>query len=180
MPKDRPSGGAGLPNLFPAWTDRAQLKYMNPAVKRVARYLPTFAIVKHRGRKSGRDYETVVNAYRKGDRLAILLGHGETDWVKNVVAAGEAEVNLLGKDLRITNTRVLPVAGGPPSLAVVCHRGAAAVAAQLAERRREGHRRGSPRQSGERPSLSLLGGRTPPDLGLAVVGSVWRRSGSGS
>ena len=33
---------------------------------RVARFLPTFAAVKHRGRKSGTPYETVVNAYRKG------------------------------------------------------------------------------------------------------------------
>nr|WP_286216668.1 nitroreductase family deazaflavin-dependent oxidoreductase [Mycolicibacterium mageritense] len=133
MPKDRPSGGAGLPNLFPAWTDRAQLKYMNPAVKRVARYLPTFAIVKHRGRKSGKGYETVVNAYRKGDRLAILLGHGETDWVKNVVAAGEAEVNLLGKDLRITNTRVLPVGAQTQGLPWIARLGSRRVGVLVAD-----------------------------------------------
>jgi hypothetical protein len=67
--------------LFPAWVDRIQIKYMNPVVRRVARFLPTFAVVKHRGRKSGRQYETVVNVYRKRRVLAILLGHAKADWV---------------------------------------------------------------------------------------------------
>jgi deazaflavin-dependent oxidoreductase (nitroreductase family) len=94
--------------LFPAWVDRLQIKYMNPVVRRVARFLPTFAVIKHRGRKSGASYETVVNAYRKRGVLAILLGHGNANWVKNVLAAGEADMRLLGRDLRITNPRVLP------------------------------------------------------------------------
>jgi deazaflavin-dependent oxidoreductase (nitroreductase family) len=94
--------------LFPAWVDRLQIKYMNPVVRRVARFLPTFAVIRHRGRKSGASYETVVNAYRKGGVLAILLGHGNANWVKNVLAAGEADMRLLGRDLRITNPRVLP------------------------------------------------------------------------
>ena len=61
----------------------------------------------------------------------------------------------------------------PPGLAVVRHRGAAAVAAQLAERRGPADRRRSARQPGHRPRL------THADLRLAVAGSVWRRSGSG-
>jgi len=94
--------------LFPAWIDRLQIKYVNPVIRRVARFLPTFAVITHRGRKSGASYETVVNAYRKGSVLAILLGHGNANWVKNVVAAGEADMRLLGRDLHITNPRVLP------------------------------------------------------------------------
>ena len=108
MPKDHPNSAPGVPMLFPAWVDRIQLKYMNPAVRRVARFLPTFAVVKHRGRKSGRQYETVVNAYRKRRLLAILLGHGKADWVKNILAAGEADVRVNGRDLRITNPRIVP------------------------------------------------------------------------
>ncbi|RDI50903.1 nitroreductase family deazaflavin-dependent oxidoreductase [Nocardia mexicana] len=106
--KDHPDNAPGLPMLFPAWLDRLQMKYVNPVFKRVGHRLPAFAIVEHRGRRSGRDYETVVNAFRKGGVLAILLGHGKTDWVKNVVAAGEAEVRLSGRTVRITNPRVLP------------------------------------------------------------------------
>jgi deazaflavin-dependent oxidoreductase (nitroreductase family) len=116
MPKDHPNSAPGVPMLFPAWVDRIQVKYVNPAVLRIARFLPTFAVVKHRGRKSGRSYETVVNAYRKRGVLAILLGHGKTDWVKNVVAAGEADVRLLGRDLRIINPRIMPAGTGAEGL----------------------------------------------------------------
>jgi deazaflavin-dependent oxidoreductase (nitroreductase family) len=97
-----------MPVLFPPWLDPVQIKYMNPAVRRIARFLPTFAVVKHRGRKSGKNYETVVNAYRKGSVLAILLGHGNADWVKNLLAAGEADLQLSGHDIHITNLRVTP------------------------------------------------------------------------
>jgi len=106
--KDHPNNSPGMPMLFPAWLDRWQMKYMNPVARRLARYLPTFTVVKHRGRKSGTSYEAVVNAYRKGKVLAILLGHGNTDWVKNVLAAGEADLQVQGRDVHITNPRVLP------------------------------------------------------------------------
>ena len=106
--KEHPNNAPGLPMLFPAWLDRWQIKYMNPVMRRIARYLPTFAVVKHRGRKSGNSYETVVNAYRKGSVLAVLLGHGKADWVKNVLAAGEAELQVQGRDVHLINLRVLP------------------------------------------------------------------------
>ena len=106
--KNHPNNAPGLPMLFPAWLDRWQMKYMNPVVRRVARFLPTFAVVKHRGRKSGTPFETVVNAYRKGNVLAVLLGHGNTDWVQNVLAAGEADLKIHRREVHITNPRVLP------------------------------------------------------------------------
>ncbi|HEY1841285.1 MAG TPA: nitroreductase family deazaflavin-dependent oxidoreductase [Mycobacterium sp.] len=124
--KDHPNNAPGLPMLFPAWVDRLQMKYMNPAMRRMARYLPTFTVVKHHGRKSGRPYETVVNAYRKGGLLAVLLGHGNTDWVKNVLAAGEADLQVSGRHVHITSPRVLPAGGdgkGLPLLArIAVHR----------------------------------------------------------
>jgi deazaflavin-dependent oxidoreductase (nitroreductase family) len=106
--KDHPNDAPGVPMLFPPWLESLQIKYINPAIRPVARYLPTFAIVKHRGRTSGKDYETLVNAYCKGHVLAIGLAHGKTNWVKNVLAAGEADVHLFRRDVHITNPRVLP------------------------------------------------------------------------
>jgi hypothetical protein len=47
-------------------------------------------------------------AVRKGNVLAIGLAHGKTNWVKNVLAAGEADVHFIRKDVHITNPRVLP------------------------------------------------------------------------
>ena len=65
-------------------------------------------MIKHRGRTSGKEYQTIVTAYRKGNVLAIGLVHGKTDWVKNVLAAGEADLHFIRKDVHITNPRVLP------------------------------------------------------------------------
>lgn len=105
-----------LPVVFPPWLDRLQIKYMNPVVKRIARYLPGTSVITHRGRKSGKQYETVVTSYRKGNQLAIALGHGKADWVKNVLAAGEADVRILRHQVHITNPRILPVGTADSSL----------------------------------------------------------------
>lgn len=100
---------SNLPAVFPPWLDRLQVKYMNPVVKPLARYLPGASVIKHRGRKSGKPYETVVTTYRKANVLAVALGHGKADWVKNVMAAGEADVRLFRREVHLTNPRILPV-----------------------------------------------------------------------
>lgn len=94
--------------MFPPWFERIQIKYINPALKPIARYLPGTATITHRGRKSGKPYQTIVTAYRKGNVLAIALGHGKTDWVKNVLAAGEADVQFTRRTVHVTNARILP------------------------------------------------------------------------
>lgn len=107
--KDHPNNAPGTPMVFPPWFERFQIKYFNPAVKPLVRFLPGTATIKHRGRTSGKPYETIVTPYRKGNVLAIALGHGKTNWVKNVLAAGEADVQLSrNKVVHITNPRILP------------------------------------------------------------------------
>lgn len=113
---DRPNSAPGVPMIFPPWLERFQVKYFNPAVRPFARYLPGFSVIKHRGRKSGKEYETIVTAYRKGKVLAIVLGHGKTDWVKNVMAAGEADVHFIRKHVHITNPRIVPAGGDSAGL----------------------------------------------------------------
>jgi hypothetical protein len=44
----------------------------------------------------------------------ILRGHGKTDWVKNRRLV--ADVRLFGRDLRITNPRVVPAGTGAEGL----------------------------------------------------------------
>ncbi len=94
--------------IFPPWLERFQVKYFNPAIRPFARYLPGMATITHRGRKSGKPYETIVTAYRKGNVLTIVLGHGKTDWVKNVLAAGEADVRFIRSTVHLTNPRIVP------------------------------------------------------------------------
>ena len=117
---DHPNNAPGVPMIFPPWLDRFQVKYFNPMIKPFARYLPGMATIKHRGRKSGKQYETIVTAFREGNVLAIVLGHGKTDWVKNVLAAGEADVHFARSDVHLTNPRIVPAgsdAEGLPRLA---------------------------------------------------------------
>ncbi|KAA1249765.1 nitroreductase family deazaflavin-dependent oxidoreductase [Mycobacterium simiae] len=106
--KDHPNNAPGVPMVFPPWFENFQIKYINPALKPIARFLPGAATITHHGRKSGKPYQTIVTAYRKGNVLAIALGHGKTDWVKNVLAAGEADVLFTRRQVHITNPRILP------------------------------------------------------------------------
>ena len=133
--KDHPNNAPGVPMVFPPVVERLQIKYFNPMVKPFARYLPGMAIIKHCGRKSGKPYETIVTAYRKGNVLAIALGHGKTDWVKNVLAAGEADVHFIRRSVHLTNPRILPVgsdAQGLPWMAGMQSSRVAIIVAEIA------------------------------------------------
>ncbi|MGW1341026.1 nitroreductase family deazaflavin-dependent oxidoreductase [Kribbella sp. NPDC002412] len=59
----------------------------------VAGWLPPFAIVRHRGRRTGRDYATPVLAFGTEDDLVVAVLYGmSSDWVRNALAAGRVEV----------------------------------------------------------------------------------------
>jgi deazaflavin-dependent oxidoreductase (nitroreductase family) len=114
--KDHPNNAPGVPMIFPPMVERLQVKYFNPMIKPIARFLPGMATIKHRGRKSGKAYETIVTAYRKGNLVAIALGHGKTDWVKNVLAAGEADLHFIRRDVHLVNPRIVPAGGDAEGL----------------------------------------------------------------
>ena len=78
--QDHPNNAAGVPMIFPVWLENFQIKYINPALRPLSKKLPGFSVIKHRGRKSGKEFETIVTSYRKGDVLAIGLAHGKTNW----------------------------------------------------------------------------------------------------
>jgi deazaflavin-dependent oxidoreductase (nitroreductase family) len=114
--KDHPNNAPGVPMVYPVAVENFQVKYVNRLIKPVAKFLPGFSTITHRGRKSGKPYKTVVTAFRKGDTIAIALGHGKTDWVKNVLAAGEAELHLGRKDVHLVNPRIVPAGSGADGL----------------------------------------------------------------
>jgi deazaflavin-dependent oxidoreductase (nitroreductase family) len=122
--QDHRNNAPGVPMIFPPLVHRLQVKYFNPMIMPLARRSPGFAIVKHRGRVSGKPYETIVNAHRRGNTLAIALGHGKADWVKNVLAAGDAEIHLFRRDVRLLNPRVLPAGTEDSSLPLIARLGA--------------------------------------------------------
>ena len=114
--KDHPNNAPGVPMVFPVWFENFQIKYLNPALRPLSKKLPGFSVIKHRGRTSGKEFETIVTSYRKGDVLAIMLAHGKTNWVKNILAAGQADIHVGGADLHLVNPRVVPAGSTDPSL----------------------------------------------------------------
>jgi deazaflavin-dependent oxidoreductase (nitroreductase family) len=74
----------------------------------LARYVPGFAVVSHVGRRSGRTYRTPVNLFRRGDDYVIALMYGaDSQWVRNVLAAGGADIETRGRRLHLVGPDVV-------------------------------------------------------------------------
>lgn len=72
---------------------RFNKRVTNRVTRHIASWMPGFALVSHVGRRSGRLYRTPVNVFRDGDRYVFALTYGaDSDWVKNVLAAGGCEI----------------------------------------------------------------------------------------
>lgn len=86
----------------PRWAAAFNLTVTNRITGPFANRLPGFAILIHWGRKSGRTYRTPVNVFRRPDGFLIALTYGrECQWVRNVMAAGSAELETSGKIYRL-------------------------------------------------------------------------------
>ena len=80
---------------------------LNRVTRRVAPRLPGFGVVVHRGRRSGRRYETPVNVFPATGGYLLALTYGpDADWVKNVLAAGGCELRTRGRAIRVTAPRL--------------------------------------------------------------------------
>ena len=87
---------------------RFNLKVTNRITGPFAARLPGFAIVHHVGRRSGTARSTPVNMFRNGDEYVIALTYGrDSQWVKNVLAAGEFDVVTRGRRLTLTDPRIV-------------------------------------------------------------------------
>jgi deazaflavin-dependent oxidoreductase (nitroreductase family) len=83
-------------------------RYINPLTRPVAGRLPTFGIVTHKGRKTGRTYRTPVNVFRRGDDYIFFLTYGsEVQWVKNVRAAGSCWLETRGRIVELVDPELV-------------------------------------------------------------------------
>jgi deazaflavin-dependent oxidoreductase (nitroreductase family) len=76
-------------------------KVLNPPIVRLAGrpHFHMAAQLTHTGRRSGRTYVTPVGARRAGDTVLIPLTFGnQSDWSRNVLAAGRCFLRLEGID----------------------------------------------------------------------------------
>ena len=72
------------------------------------RWNPIFALVLHRGRRSGRAYQTPVAARRVADGFIISLAFGaQVDWHRNLEAAGGGVIRWRGRDYQVTGPETI-------------------------------------------------------------------------
>ncbi|WP_236054811.1 nitroreductase family deazaflavin-dependent oxidoreductase [Mycobacterium sp. SM1] len=89
---------------------RVNKRVTNPILQRWAPRLPYMAVIEHNGRKSGKSYQTPVMAFVEDGKLSVVLDYGtESDWVRNVQAAGSAGVLHRGKHYQLTGPSVIPI-----------------------------------------------------------------------
>ena len=80
---------------------------LNRVTRHIAPWMPGLGVVVHHGRRSGRAYQTPVNVFTTEDGYVLALTYGpDTDWVKNVLAAGGCELRTRGRVIRLTAPRL--------------------------------------------------------------------------
>ncbi|BBY98756.1 nitroreductase family deazaflavin-dependent oxidoreductase [Mycolicibacterium fallax] len=87
----------------------------NPIQRLWAGRAPSFGILEHVGRKSGKTYRTPLTVFSTDEGVAILLTYGpDRDWLKNLVADGGALMTRHGKTFRVVDPRVVDKAAAAP------------------------------------------------------------------
>ena len=80
---------------------------LNRVTTRLAPVVPGIGVVVHHGRRSGRRYQTPVNVFPSGAGYVIALTYGpDSDWVRNVLAAGRCELRTGGRTVALTAPRL--------------------------------------------------------------------------
>lgn len=96
-------GGMPIPRAVRRWNKAG----LNKVTRRIAPWVPGLGVVVHRGRRSGRVYQTPVNVFPAPGGYVLALTYGpDTDWVKNVLAAGGCELRTRGRTMQMTAPRL--------------------------------------------------------------------------
>lgn len=84
-------------------------RILNPAMMKLAGWKGWYAaIIRYEGRSSGKEYETPVVAEPTPEEFLIPLPYGEhVDWLRNVLAAGECEIENKGVNYPATEPEVV-------------------------------------------------------------------------
>lgn len=112
-----------MPILVPRAVAQFNKRYNNPFQRKFAWLIPPYALVEHTGRKSGKSFyapvvglvgrrgggsEAGVSGKGGGKRLIVLLAYGkDSDWVRNLVAAGGGGMRRIGRSYSLSNPMVV-------------------------------------------------------------------------
>jgi deazaflavin-dependent oxidoreductase (nitroreductase family) len=93
-----------MPRAMARFNRRVSNKLIGP----VAQALPGFGVVTHRGRRSGAAFHTPVSVFPKPGRVVFALLYGvDSDWVKNVLAAGSCDLRSRGRTVHLVDPRIV-------------------------------------------------------------------------
>ena len=98
-----------MPHRTRMWRFRRFVnRVVNPVTRLVAGWLPWFGMLTYVGRTTGRTYRTPINVFRRGDQYLFFLTYGsDSQWVKNVLAAGGCWIRMRGRDVRLVEPEVV-------------------------------------------------------------------------
>ena len=97
---------------------RFAARFVNPIVLLIAgrRWMPVVGILRHRGRRSGREYATPIGMRPLGDGFVIPRTFSDNAaWYQNVKAAGEGRITYLGRHYRVVEPEVVDYATAKPA-----------------------------------------------------------------
>ena len=90
------------------WLAKFNIAVTNRITSLFAGWLPGFGILTHVGRRSGKVYRTPVNVFRAPNGFGVALTYSsQTEWVKNVLAAGSCELKTVGREYQLVAPKVV-------------------------------------------------------------------------
>jgi deazaflavin-dependent oxidoreductase (nitroreductase family) len=90
------------------WLAKINIVFTNRITGLFAGWIPGFGILTHVGRKSGKVYRTPVNVFRAPNGFIIALTYSsQSEWVKNVLAAGGCELQTRGKKYQLSTPNIV-------------------------------------------------------------------------
>ena len=93
---------------IPQSVARFNRRVTNPIQRLWAGRAPTFGILEHVGRKSGKTFRTPLTVFTTADGFAILLTYGpDRDWLKNITASGGGQIKRGGRTADYADPRVV-------------------------------------------------------------------------
>ena|SRR5438552_1943962 len=103
------ASGALVMRFRKRWLAKINIAFTNRITGLFAGWLPGFGILTHVGRKSGKVYRTPINVFRASNGFVIALTYSsQSEWVKNVLAAGGCELKTRGKKYQLSSPKVVP------------------------------------------------------------------------
>jgi deazaflavin-dependent oxidoreductase (nitroreductase family) len=101
-------GGKGGSMPFPRALARLNKAGLNRVTKHTAPLTPGMGVVIHRGRSSGREYQTPVSVFKTADGFTFVLTYGPgSDWVQNVLSAGGCELRTRRRTIKLVSPRLV-------------------------------------------------------------------------